>query len=355
MSKAKLVKVEGAQSEHGAGDVFVAPIETLWYEENKDAVDYDPRVEVPIAETFLRGVKAEGILESITVREAVHPADPSRTLKIVNGRTRYRAAVLASHATMKVGIVECADGRDALRLQVMLNAHRVADEASLQVANARRMADAGFDAIAIADAFNLPVSTAVNTLKIAKKATAKVKALIDADAIPFAAAEELARRSPETQDAVADALVPVLEEAKSKGKTSRVTGGRKADAVKSKRKDGSEKVAATHSAVKALADAAEGKAPAPKAAKPSATPTVAPKDARPDAATLRQKAALTRAVAMLAKGTGTGAEAHRAFVAGVQAALFFAAGDDLSTAKLASPMTDEAKEAVKAALDAIFK
>jgi hypothetical protein len=142
----------------------------------------------------------------------------------------------------------------------------------------------------------------------------------------------------------------------AKGKDGKAS--RKADATVKETKDGRKVGQASHSATKGLCDVIEGKDKEPaKPAKPAApakAPAVAAKDTRPDAGSLRAKAALCRAVSGLAKGTGAAAESHRAFVAGVQAALFFAAGDKLDTLP-GGPITPEVKAAGADALARLFK
>jgi len=350
----ELSKINGETSEFGAGDVYNAPVSAIWYETDKSAIDYDPRVERDLSAEFVAGIETDGVLESITVRRRTNPKNPKQTLKVVNGKTRFRGAKKAGRVVIKVGIVEC-DDKEALRLQVMLNAHRFADESDLQCDNAARLRAAGYDVPAIAATFGIPVSTVANTLKIVDR----VPEVAANPNIGFAAKEELARRDPEVAKAALEAVNDLADAAKASpdGKAKGITGGRKADATTKKTKTGETKAQVSHSAVKAIADAIEGKpakadAPkAPKADKP--TPTIAPKDSRPGANELRSKAATARAVSMLAKGTGTAAEAHRAFVAGVQAALFFAAGDKVEGIKVAC-LTPEAQAAVTDVLSRMF-
>ena len=54
-----LQKVAGETSEYGAGDVYLAPLSSVWYETDKSAVDYDPRVERELSDTFVDGIAAE--------------------------------------------------------------------------------------------------------------------------------------------------------------------------------------------------------------------------------------------------------------------------------------------------------
>lgn len=351
-----LQTVAGAETEYGAGEVYLAPIGILWFETDKAAVDYDPRVEREIPATFVDGVKIDGVLESITVRRAVNPANPKQTLKIVNGKTRFRAGLAAGLALLKIGIVD-ADAKKALALQVKLNAHRFADESDLQCENAARLAAQGFSVAEIAATFNVPESTARNTLKIVER----VPEVAKSPHLSFAAKEELARRDPE----VAAAALPILEDVAKAAELApeqKVSAGlaknaagkpsRKADASVKAKKDGSKVGIASHSAAKGLCDEIEGKKPAAPAAKPAAAskaPAIVAKDLRPDRNALLAKANLCRALGQIRKGESVASESHRAFVAGFNAALFFAAGD--STAKVSlGVITPEAKEAVKDAL-----
>lgn len=350
-----LEKVEGT-SEYGAGDVYNAPVAKIWYETDKSAVDYDPRVERPLADTFVAGVAREGVLESITVREATCPTDPSKTLKVVNGKTRFRAALKAGRAVIKVGIV-AADARKALELQVLLNQHRFEDESDLQCDNAKRLAAQGYTAQEIADLFDLPLSTAINTLKINER----VPEVAASPHLSFAAKEELSRRDPET---VKDAL-PLLEslaKAAEQSPTGKADAGlakgkdgkpsRKSDAVVKETKDGRKVGQTSHAATKGLCDELEGKPPkaaTPKAPKAS-TPAVA--DPRADAALLLSKIVRAKLIKGSAKGESVASEAHRAFAFGVLAALQFAAGvkDPLPAACI----TKEGRDAVAAALKSLF-
>jgi hypothetical protein len=357
-----LETVAGAVSEYGAGEVYNVPVAIIWYETDKAAVDYDPRVERTLPDTFVETIEREGVLESITLRESVNPANPKQTLKVVNGKTRFRAALKAGLALIKGGIVT-ADAKKALELQVLLNAHRFADESDLQCDNAARLAALGYSVAEIARVFNVPESTARNTLKIVKT----VPEVAASPHLSFAAKEELSRRDPETVAAALPILEDVAKAAElskdgkadaglAKGKDGKAS--RKADATVKETKDGRKVGQASHSATKGLCDVIEGKDKEPaKPAKPAApakAPAVAAKDTRPDAGSLRAKAALCRAVSGLAKGTGAAAESHRAFVAGVQAALFFAAGDKLDTLP-GGPITPEVKAAVADALARLFK
>jgi ParB-like chromosome segregation protein Spo0J len=154
-------------SEYGAGEVYTAPVAVIWYETDKSAIDYDPRVERDLSAEFVAGIETDGVLESITVRRRTNPKNPKQTLKVLNGKTRFRGAKKAGRVVIKVGIVEC-DDKEALRLQVMLNAHRFADESDLQCDNAARLAALGYSVAEIARVFNVPESTARNTLKIVK-------------------------------------------------------------------------------------------------------------------------------------------------------------------------------------------
>jgi ParB-like chromosome segregation protein Spo0J len=354
----ELSKIDGETSEFGAGDVYNAPVSAIWYETDKSAIDYDPRVERDLSAEFVAGIETDGVLESITVRRRTNPANPKQTLKVVNGKTRFRGAKKAGRVVIKVGIVEC-DDKEALRLQVMLNAHRFADESDLQCDNAARLRAAGYDVPAIAATFGIPVSTVANTLKIVDR----VPEVAANPNIGFAAKEELARRDPDVAKAALEAVNDLADAAKASpdGKAKGITGGRKADATTKKTKTGETKAQVSHSAVKAIADAIEGKPakpekddkPAKSAPAPKAAPTVAAKDTRPDAGSLRAKAATARAVSMLAKGTGTSAEVHRAFVAGVQAALFFAAGDKVEGIKIGC-LTPDAQSAVSDVLARLF-
>jgi len=351
-----LEKIEGETSEYGAGDVYNAPVALIWFETDKAAIDYDPRVEQPLSAEFVAGIAKDGVLESITVRRRANPNNPRQTLKVINGKTRFRAAQKAGRAVIKVGLVEC-DDKEALRLQVMLNAHRFADESELQCENAARLRAAGYTVESIAATFAIPVSTVANTLKIVDR----VPEVAANPNLPFAAKEELARRDPETVKAVLEAVNNLAEAAKAApdGKVKGVTGGRKADATVKTTKAGKAKAQVTHSAVKAIADAVDGKpAKADKPAKsepaPKTAPTVAAKDTRPSAGAIRAKVATSRTmVMMVAKGAGTGAEAARAFTAGVQAALFFAAGDKADGLTIGC-VTPEAREACADLLKRLF-
>lgn len=349
----ELEKVEGT-SEYGAGEVYLVPVSKIWYETDKSAVDYDPRVERPLPDAFVEGIRKKGVLESITLRESVCPADPTKTLKIVNGKTRFRGGLKAGLIVIKGGIVT-ADARQALELQVMLNQHRFADESDLQCENAARLAAQGYSVKEIADLFNVPESTAKNTLKIVER----VPEVAASPHLSFAAKEELARRDPET---VKDAL-PLLEElAKAaeaspegkadaglaKGKDGKKS--RKADASVKETKDGRKVGQTSHAATKGLCDEIEGKKTAPAKKPAPAAPVKA--DPRAEHHLLLAKIVRAKLQRGAAKGESLASEAHRAFAFGALVALQYAAGvnDPLPSACL----TKEAREAVAAVLKELF-
>jgi ParB/RepB/Spo0J family partition protein len=293
-------------------------VSKLYVEEDKSAIDYDPRIESPLSPEFVADIRASGVRLSLVVRRTA-----DGRYKVVDGKTRFRAALAAGLALVPCHVVEL-DDRMHLRTQVALNAHRTDDELGAQISNARRLLDAGFTRAEIALAFCKPESTIGTLLDVDSKISSpEVRALVEEGAIGLGAAQVIADAAPAVQQQVAESIRDLQQAAVESpdGKASHVTGSRKGDAVVTKRADGSTKVKASTGAVKSLRDAAEKSAggegmksaPVNRATKPSETVVRRAKD-----------------VARVAAASYTGEQlADRAFARGVEYALRFALGESV--------------------------
>lgn len=332
------------------GDVVLLPLSKLWFETDPTAVDYDPRIELPVMQWLSTSLVEKGFLQSMLVSETPN-ADGSKSYKVVNGKQRLRAA-LAAGLVLGPCIVSKAQGREALFLQVAANHQRIDDDLAAQIALAKRMLAAGFSNVETAKAFGkddkpdfLP-----SLLGIDKSATPEVKALIEAGSLDAAPAQVAARAEPAVQPAIAEKVAALVAEAKAspKGKTSSKTGSRKADAkVVVNPETGAQTVKVSTEAMKAIraeAEAEKGKAPTVK-------PRVASKG-RPSEADLR--AMLTKARTQTLAFPKPEDAKSAGFAQGVMFAMRWALGEDLAAPAGAFP-TKPAFEALfgKAALEGL--
>jgi ParB-like chromosome segregation protein Spo0J len=322
-----------------SGEVVMLPLSKLWFETDTAAVDYDPRIEAPVAPFLVTSVGRDGILQSLLVSETPS-ADGSKSYKVINGKQRMRAA-LAAGLVLAPCIVSKATGLEALRLQVKANAHRIDDDLAAQTANAKRMLAAGMTLPDIAEAFGKPQDTVVSIFGIDKSATAEVKALVTDGTLDMAPAQIAARAAPEVQPVIAAKVEALVAEAKASpsGKTSSKTGSRKADARVVKTETGETKVKVSTEALKTIR--AEAEAEAGKA------PTVAPRKAakgRPAEADLR--AMLTKARTQTLAFPKPEDAKSAGFAQGVMFAMRWVLGEDLAAPAGAFP--------TKAAFEALF-
>jgi ParB/RepB/Spo0J family partition protein len=341
VAKAALGLVEGVEG----GDMVRLPLAKCYYETDTSSVSYDPRIEAPVPAWLVASVKRDGVLQPIQVR--ITPEGYC----IVNGKQRFRAAQAAGLILIPAVVLTATEMTpvEHLRLQVKLNAQTIADDLAAQTANVKRMGAAGLSVEDIAEAMVKPVDTIKSIIGIDEAATPEVKALINDGTLALGPAQVVARAAPEVQVEVAKKVKTLKAQAAAapQGKTSAVTGSRKADAkVEVHAETGVVTTTVSTEAVKALRAATEteqGKAPTVKPRKVAAQVKATEADLR---------RVYQRAQVALHGFPKPEQLADNGFVQGVLFAMRFALGEDYSLPATGPVKVREAHKSLFGAVEA---
>lgn len=170
---------------------------------------YDERIFLPIDEAMVRNIRAFGVIEAINVRKN------GPKVEVVDGRQRVRHARIASERNVAEGLppilVPClapikATDVTAMGVMVSANAHRRDDDPMTRAKKASRMMALGATEADVAVSFGVTKAQVKNYLALLDLAP-KVQKAVEAEAVPFTAAIQLADLPREEQVAQLDKMI----------------------------------------------------------------------------------------------------------------------------------------------------
>jgi ParB family chromosome partitioning protein len=208
--------------------------------ENADGTQhflYDPRVKLPLPESFVLNVMALGVKKPIIITKEGEDAI------VVDGRQRVRAAREAKKRLTAMGeseifrvpvLLQKGEEELLLKISISTNEFTVEDTQLVKARKAQKMLDRGITEVEVAAAFGVTTKSIQNWLKILGL-SAPVRKAVEAELITPSAAAELASLPPDEQKVKLEELVggetrPTIKETRqsvrksSGGKTSTVPG-----------------------------------------------------------------------------------------------------------------------------------